>query len=271
MSSSNPYAAQQPAQDFPGGPGPAAMEYMRAYHFIFENPNWTMTVLYMGLIALAAIIPGVGILLQLFYLGYQFLVLDALLQSRGTRYPDFEFGKIGDYLGRGIWPFLVNLVASVVFIPLIYIVLIVVGVLIAVAASIVGEDLAPVVATVGGLLAAIVFLGCMLALMLLMAPMILRAGLAQDFTAAFQFTWITDFIKTMYREMIFAGLFLMGTGLALTLLGALACGIGLFAVIPLLVLGQTHLLYQLYSIYLARGGTPVPVKIPAPLPNIKPQ
>src|SRR5688572_22044128 len=137
MSYPNPYAAPMappplPMKEVINGPGQSAMEYMRAYHYIFENPNWMTTVLYIGLVSLAGIIPGVSIILQLFFFGYQFEVLEALLRTRGTRYPDFDFGRIGAYLNRGIWPFLVNLVVTFVLIPLIYMALIILGVIIAV-------------------------------------------------------------------------------------------------------------------------------------------
>jgi len=249
-----------------GGPGQSAMEYMRAYHYIFENPNWMTTVLYIGLLSLAGIIPGVGIILQLFFLGYQFEVLEALLRTRGTKYPDFDFGRIGEYLGRGVWPFLVNLVVAFVLLPLIYMALIVLGVIVAVFASLAGDDAAPVIATIGGSFAVVIFSGFVIAMMMLVAPMILRAGLAQDFAAAFQFRWISDFVRKMYVEMILAGLFMMATAVGLGLLGLLACFVGILAVTPIILLAQTHLLYQLYSIYLTRGGTPVPVKVAAPLP-----
>lgn len=270
MSIPNPYASPTspppaPATEYLGGPGQSQLEYMRAYSYIFENPNWLTTVLYMALLSLVAVIPGVGIILQLFFLGYQFEVLESLLRTRGTRYPDFDFGRIGDYLGRGVWPFLVNLVAGFVIAPVIYIGAIVLVVMVGLTANLAGEKAAPIVATIGGTFALIVFLAAVLAFAMLMMPMILRAGLAQDFAAAFQVNWIIDFVKKMYLEMILAGLFLMATATVLCLLGLLVCFVGLFAVIPVLVLAQTHLFYQLYAIYLTRGGTPVPVKVMSPM------
>jgi hypothetical protein len=271
MSIPNPYASPvapppSPLKEMLGGPGQSQMEYMRAYHYIFENPNWLTTVLYIGLLGLAAIIPGVGLILQLFFLGYQFEVLEMLLRTRGTKYPDFDFGRIGEYLGRGVWPFLVNLVASIVIVPVIYVALIVMVVMVGLAASVAGENAGPIVAILFGTVAFVVFLALVMALTMLLVPMILRAGLSQDFVAAFQFNWIIDFVKKMYIEMILTGLFLMATAMALGLLGFLACFIGIFAVVPILLLAQTHLLYQLYSIYLTRGGMPVPVKVAVPLP-----
>jgi Protein of unknown function (DUF4013) len=264
----NPYASPiapppAPAKEVVGGTGQTAMQYMRAYHFIFENPNWTTTVAYIGLCTLAAIIPGVSILLQLLFLGYQFETIELLLRTRGTQYPDFSFGRIGDYLGRGIWPFLLNLIVSVVLVPIIYIAVIIMIVVVALLAHAAGDQAGPVIAVIGGIFGFAIFLGLMLSIMMLVAPMLLRCGLAQDFGAAFQFSWISDFVRKMYREMVLAGLFMMGTALPLALAGILACGIGICVVTPIILLAQTHLLYQLYGIYLTRGGQPVPMKVAA--------
>src|SRR5262245_46040474 len=218
----NPYASPvapppTPGKEIVGGTGQTAMEYMRAYNFIFENPNWTTTVVYIGLLTLAAIIPGVSILLQLLFLGYQFETVEMLLRTRGTQYPDFSFGRIGDYLGRGIWPFLISLIIGFVLAPIIYIAVIIMVVAIALLASAAGDQAGPVVAIIGGALGFVVFLALMLAIMMLTMPMLLRSGLAQDFGAAFQFSWISDFVRRMYREMVLAGLFMIGTALPLAL------------------------------------------------------
>src|SRR5262245_61603936 len=118
----NPYASPMPTGPaFPAGTGQTNIEYMRAYNYIFENPTWMTTVLCLGVCCIAAIIPGVGILLNLLFLGYQFEVIDSLMRTQGRQYPTFDFGRFGDYLGRGVWPFLVNIIASLVLLPVLYI------------------------------------------------------------------------------------------------------------------------------------------------------
>src|SRR5215471_20553632 len=118
----NPYASPAPVQMaiVPTGGGPTSMDYMRSFNYIFENPDWITTILLLGLVYLGALIPGVGIILNLLFIGYQFEVMDLLLKTQGRQYPGFDFGRIGDYLGRGVWPFLVSLVATFVLVPLIY-------------------------------------------------------------------------------------------------------------------------------------------------------
>src|SRR6266487_3711208 len=95
--------------------GPPKLEYSRAISYIFENPNWLVNALWSFLCQFVAqIIP---ILPQMVLTGYQFEVLDDLLASRGGRYPDFNINRLGDYLGRGVWPILAALIVGLVWLP----------------------------------------------------------------------------------------------------------------------------------------------------------
>jgi hypothetical protein len=92
-------------------------------------------------------------------------------------------------------------------------------------------------------------------------PLHLRAGLSQDFGQALNFRWIKDFLAKVGFQTFLFTLFLMVTGAVLGIIGYAACFIGLFPVIFLLagpVVGHAH--YQLYRLYLARGGEPIPLK-----------
>lgn len=263
--SPNPYASPMPTGPgmtaFPVGSGQTSMEYMRSYNYIFENPGWMTTVLCLGVVWIAAIIPGVGILLNLLFFGYQFEVIDSLIRTQGRQYPTFDFGRFGDYLGRGVWPFLVNLVATLVLMPVLYIGMIIVGLLVAGIAGAGGDNLGPVLGIACGSVSLILFLAVAFAAGAVMMAMILRSGLAQEFGAAFQFDWISDFMSKMWLEMLLAGLFIMATALVLEIVGLLALCIGIFFVLPLLILAGAHIMYQLYMIYLTRGGMPVPMKM----------
>src|SRR5258708_32650071 len=84
---------------------------MRMLSYVFENPNWFMNLL---LAALCALIPIIGpIVLK----GYLYEAVIGLLAVGGARYPDFNFSRFGDYLMRGLWPFLVGLVCSFALLP----------------------------------------------------------------------------------------------------------------------------------------------------------
>jgi hypothetical protein len=260
----NPYAATvvppAPAPIVPSGPLQSRMECMRAYHYIFENPNWLTTVLLLGLVCLAAMIPGVGIILQLLFVGYQFEIVDWLLKTQGRQYQAFDFGRIGDYFSRGLWPFLVSLVATFVLMAVFYLGMGIVFVAGAGLASALGDDAGQVVGAVLGFLAIIVLIAFAFIAAFYLTAMTIRAGLAQEFAAGFQVAWLQDFVRKMWVDMLVAFLFLAATGIVLELLGLAALCIGIIFAIPLILLAHANLLYQLYVVYLSRGGMPVPTK-----------
>src|SRR5205823_5265457 len=68
--------------------------------------------------ALCCLIPVIGPILML---GYLFEIIDSLLRSPAKPYPDFDFNRFGDYLLRGVWPFLVELIVSFVLVPVLLI------------------------------------------------------------------------------------------------------------------------------------------------------
>jgi len=257
--SSNPYAS--PAAVPPASAAPLAfkpiskIEYLRMYQYVFENPNWLMNIL-QG--ALCSVIPIVGPLVMI---GYQFEVIEALLATEGRRYSDFTFNRFADYLLRGLWPFLVQLVASLVIAPLIGL-LVAVPVLILVAiASAAGKESGPAVIAVGVPLLVLVLIPLSIAVSVVLVPLMLRAGLAQDFVEGFNFNWLTDFLKKTWMETFLALLFIAVTAMLLAPLGMLACYVGMFFVMPVIFLAQANMYYQLYLLYLSRDGMPVQRKI----------
>src|SRR5262245_55760627 len=192
--SAKPTAAPQ------GTIGPFAIEYMRSYNYIFENPNWVMNVLWGFLCILStALIPILG---QLVLLGYQYEVVEALFLARGARYPDFDINRFAEYLGRSIWPFLVQLVVSLVLVPIMLIASFALMFLIGAAGAAAGDELGAVVAGVGMLILVVVVIALSIGMMFVILPMTLRAGLAQDFGAAFDFGWVKDFIGRTWVEII---------------------------------------------------------------------
>ena len=55
-------------------------------------------------------------------------------------------------------------------------------------------------------------------------------------------------------------LFLALTGTIVLLLSALMLCVGMFAGIVIIMLAQAYVWYQLYALYLTRGGQPIPLK-----------
>lgn len=250
MDPSNPYASPQ----FPSVPpplkpmgGPVAMDYMRMVTYVFENPNWFMNCLMCGLCALIPVIGG--IVAQ----GYSFEVVVGLIQAGGGRYPDFDFNRFGDYLMRGLWPFLAGLVATLG-------IMLVMGVLFGIIAAlgrVAGKDAGEAIAGLSSLLLTILSP----LIMLFVQPMLLRAALTMDFGQAFQFEWAKDFVQKMWLEMLIGFLLWYVAAMVLSMVGVIACCIGLLVTGPIAILAQSHLMFQLYSVYVSRGGMPIAIKL----------
>ncbi len=229
---------------------PIGMQYLRSFHYIFENPNWLMNVLYVSLSFLStAVIPVIG---QLIVFGYQFEIIEALHLRPGTQYPDFDLNRLLDYLVRGFWVFLITLVVSVAFLPVILGVIVLVALMVGGAAAAGGEESAGVAMLVVVPLAFLLIVGVGVLMNLVMMPFMLRAGLTQDFGQAFDLAFARQFVNLMWREMILAGLFFFAAFVLLELVGLALFCVGIFVTIPVGMLLQAHLILQLYQLHLAR-------------------
>src|SRR5688572_4499091 len=82
------------------------MNYFGAYRFIFESPKWPIHLL-IG--AVCQFIPIVG---QLVLMGYIYSVIEAKHRHGRDQFPDFTFDRLGAYLVRGLWPFLISILAA---------------------------------------------------------------------------------------------------------------------------------------------------------------
>jgi hypothetical protein len=239
----------------PTGGGPTQMEYLRSFNYIFENPNWIMNLIWGFLASLASqIIP---VLPQLVFMGYQYEVIEELYLTRGTRYPDFDINRFADYLGRSIWPFLVTLIVMLIALP---IVMGVGGAVLfgsAAAGAAGGEDAGPFVFLIGLFVSLVVMIVLFSLVSIVTTPMILRAGLSQDFASAFDFGWIQDFAGKMWLETLLSVMFLFFSIFGIIMV---TCGLAAIVLGPMMPFVSSHLWYQLYAIYLARGGTPIPLK-----------
>jgi hypothetical protein len=238
----------------PFGPEPAVgMRYFHMVRYVFEHPQWGMTLL---LGTVCQFIPLIG---NILLIGYQYEIV-AALQKGAPQYPEFNFDRFLPYLYRGIWPFLVNLIVSMVLMP----VAALTALGLAFAADAFDLDDGPkiliiVVPAVGLLLLVLLFMA------LFVTPMFLGAGLTQTITWGFRPRFVLGFVRRVWPEILLGTVFLMLVGMALMALGMLLCFVGAYPAVTLLMLAQAHFHFQLYRLYLARGGEALPVVMPAPL------
>jgi hypothetical protein len=230
------------------------IEYFAAFNYFFEHPDWGNSLL-MGSVCM--LIP---ILNAIVLAGYRYEIVEMKVRFPEQLYPKFDFARFSQYVTRGIWPFLIDMIMQMVLVVPMLIVFYgsMIGIGIAVANN---ERVGLIVAAIVVPLVMLFFMTVSLLLSTAMVPLYLRAGLAQDFGQAFNFRWIKDFLAKVGLQTLLFTLFLMVTGGILGIIGYAACFIGLFPVIFLLagpVVAHAH--YQLYRLYLARGGEPIPLK-----------
>ncbi len=231
------------------------MAYWESVNYVFRNPNWMSNVAW-GI--LASLIPMAGTLIMM---GYQFRVMDGLIRSQGETYPDFKWDDLEDYLMRGLWAIIVYMVFAAVVGPVVFGVFYcgLFGVFIVLASG--GEQgpnpAATAAAIALGIFAFLVLFAVSFLLSLIIAPLMLRAGLGKDLGRAFNFPWVKDFAGKMWGEMLLAGLFALALVIPLWLVGALTCGIGLLPAAVIFQLAQSHLWSQWYLLFLQRGGEPI--------------
>lgn len=256
MAAADEEFGEVPASSAPPPPE-RPMEYMESVRFAFSHADWAKNL---ALLAVCGLIPFVGGIVQL---GYSEEVVIALHRRRDEDdggYPAFDFDRFGKYLQRGLWPFLATLVAGTV----IGTASVIVGYGGIALSFLVGAAIGGGIGVLAGLLLGAIVLAVGLALTVAtqcaMLPMILRASLAQDLAAAFDFAFVKDFFERTRKELVLTVLFSTAALLGYMAVGSLVfCVGGLFAMAAYL-LASAHLQWQLYELYLARGGRPIAVK-----------
>jgi len=230
------------------------MNYMRGFQYIREREKWVTNVL---LGAVCLLIPIIG---QIVFVGYLFDVIEALHKDpEHKNYPDFDFNRFTEFLSRGIWPWL----AEFLFGLIISIPLTIVGIVIMVAsmAAAKGEP--------WGILIGYGFMFLVvIPLSILLSVAIWGPEFHAGMTRQFQFSQMIEFGKGFFRllkkEMIITALVLVGCYILAMIVTVVTCYLGAFIVGPALMYAKYHWLFQMYELYLERGGTPISSTQPAP-------
>jgi hypothetical protein len=251
------------------------MDYLGSYRFVFTSRNWAMNLLF---VVLCSLIPAIG---PIVLMGYFFEIIDDLVRRRqraktrdyppdsiteepldalpayvsldAESYPDFTFDRFVEYLTRGVWPFLVRLIVNLVL-GVMFGLFWMVGMGSVAAASGGNSSVLPLIFFV---VFFVFYLILAAALGILTLPLYLRAGLSSDFASAFSMDFYRDFLKRVGKEVVLAQLFLVVSSSLVSGLGLLLCCIGVYPAVALTMFASHHLDYQLYELYLERGGEPI--------------
>jgi hypothetical protein len=226
------------------------MNYTAAVMDFFKPPKWLMNLLLAGL---CGIIPLIG---PMVIKGWLITGFWGREDARPETFPDFDFDKFGKYLERGLWPFLVTFVASLVLSVVMCVFIVPVFILIGVLTG--GHDNSCIGFFVFIMMTVLYLLmGVVMAFVLM--PLTLRACITQDFAQSFNFAFLKRFTTLMWKEIVLASVFLVVAAVVLSCVGLLALCIGVWFASVLIYFCMLHLEKQLYAIYLSRGGEPIPV------------
>ena len=245
------------------------LQYLHAYSFVFEGGHGFVTLLLMSLCLMIPIIgPIVGA-------GYQYEIIANLHRFPKRTYPAFDFGRFGEYLGRGIWKFLADMMIQMIVGPIFTVVIYMGMFAVLLLAMLFANADESNMGMAFGISASIVvplvilfILAVTIALRLVLNPLILKASLSGDGGDLFDFSFMTDFVKRTWRETIWEVLWVYVTFPVVLILGLLCCIVGVLPALAWTMMADAHTNWQLYEIYLARGGRPVRLKHEPPGPAV---
>ncbi len=218
-----------------------------AFGSVFQSPNWGINVLWLTIAALAQSV-FVG---QIGLFGWGAEQLSARSGRPEIPVPDIESGRLGDYISRGVWPFLVYFVVQLVggllmAVPLVGLVLL---------AAALGGDGGPPALAIGVLPLALCLV---VALGIVSVPFLIRAMLCQDFSQSFDVAWVRQFVTIMFWDMLLGGIAFGFISAGVLMIGALMLCVGYLPAIGIVNGAGMNLCAQWYEVFLDRGGEPVP-------------
>ena len=231
------------------------MNYTASITDFFKSPKWMMNLLLGGVCFL---IPIVG---PMVLLGWLITGFWARQDQNFETFPDFDFSHFGKYLERGVWPFLVTfvttMVVSIVMVPVTWVLIIPTMLIGGLSSGGHEANAGSCLGVIAMLLMMLAWAVVILALMLVLVPLKIRASLTQDFAKAFDVGFVKRFLALTWKEIVLSSLFVMITGTLFVCLGMVVFCVGMYFAIVLVYFSWTHLHKQLYTLYLSRGGEPV--------------
>ena len=210
------------------------MDFGKAFTFVFDDPDWLKKV---AINALIGLIPLIG---QIYLLGWGLEVARRIATRSITPLPDVDFGT---YLGHGFKAFVVALVYTV---P-IFVITIPIVVVAAVAENAgVDRDVANVILLVINLGGGLLILLYSLVMGLLLPAAMTRAVVFGSIRDGLQFGKVFGLVRAAPVAYL---LTLVGTllaGMLASLVGSLACGVGIIFTLAYQQLVTGHFYGQAY-------------------------
>lgn len=208
------------------------MDFAKAFTFAFEDPDWLKKVFINALIGL---IPFVG---QIYVMGWGLEVARRVATGSPTPLPDVDFGT---YLGHGFKAFVVSLVWTA---P-IWLVSIVFAAIAALTAD-ADPDVAEAVAMIGGICVGLVGMVFGIALGIMLPAALTRTVVFGSIKEGLAFGAVGRLVAAAPVAYLLTLVGNFAAGLAASIIGGLACGIGVFFTMTLYQAVMGHFYGQAY-------------------------
>lgn len=233
------------------------MKYNESIRDFFKMGKWQMNLL---LGSVTMLIPMVGPIVLSGWLIGGFWGRGKDEEAAG--FPEFNFEYFMKYLERGLWPFLVNLVAGLALSLVMAVLWLFLILGMAAFATHPGKGFDAfgfmmIMVIVGVMIVG--YMAAMLAYSLVTVPLMLRATLSQDFVQAFNLGFVKGFLARVWKEVVLAFIYMLGMAVVMMVVTVVTCSIGFFPSLVIVMYAWNHLQKQLYSLYLSRGGEAVPL------------
>ncbi len=242
------YHPPSPVSAAPPGPVEREVSAVSAFQFVFSDENWWKNALFGVLLQL---IPLAG---PLAVCGWLSEVHRRLVWHYDRPVPLFSFDDFGEYIKRG-W---VAFVAQLVVIMALLLPFGMAGALLAVLAHGQRSPLPLVFLPLVPLLLGLPFVAVSTTTL---------AELTESLGAALAPADNLRFVRRIWLKALISGLVLALLASGLTLLGLLACLVGMYVTAQVSKLAALHWRWQLYNESLRRGAAHALVKPPAALPS----
>lgn len=237
------------------------LDYWKGFKLLFEDANIWINL---ALGSLFILIPIVG---PIMLMGWQAEIFRRLHTKTEPFLPKLDFSDLAYYLSRGIYPFLVSLV---LIIPMIFIILISLGILAALyplmihQGHVVSVPLALTFIGVILLIAVVLFIF----LFVITNAGVTRAYLTQNFGKSFQFGEIFSYGRATWGNVTKAICVYVPISFVFLIAGMIMLYVGIYPASVIMNVAWVYIAWQIYEIYLEQGGKEIPMEpIPEKLPS----
>lgn len=253
MAAELPTATPEAKVPQPLPPAGRKLRYFAAFRYLFESPDWLHNLL---LSSVCLFIPVFG---QVAVLGWYYEIVERLHRNPSTPCPKFLFSRFGLYSSRGVWSYLLLMAVTTTLQPLLQVPAqyTVFGIIIAFQSSnTTGAIVSAILAAFWLVILAMLFL----LIVYFMQPLMLRGGMSQDLVQMFRMKWVLNYSRRVWLEILLVQALVVASMCMLMPFGVLLFFVGVFPVSVWISVAASHLIWQVYELYLERGGERIPLR-----------